>query len=50
MKRQKKKKGSAKFRAQYGIIVIARDEAHRQHLYTRLVKLLPGVPLKVVCV
>ncbi len=38
------------FRSQYGIIVIAEDEAQQQNLYNRLRQVLPGVPLKVVCV
>ena len=45
-----KAKPTKQFRPQYGIIVIAEDEPQQQNLYDRLKQVLPGTPLKVVCV
>lgn len=37
-----------KYRQQYGLVVVCRDEAHQQQLYARMVK--QGIKPKVVCV
>lgn len=37
-----------KYRPQYGLVVVCKDEAHQQRLYARLTK--QGLAPKVVCV
>ena len=45
-----KAKPTKQFRPQYGVIAIAEDEAQQQNIYDKLRQVLPGTPLKVVCV